>query len=93
MYVVIAAELQTADNISDVIFPGPNIDFNTSNSIFIPASYIQERAMTTGKFYTLANITSYMDYYDYCYYYVYLVGYDRIPIVSIAYDNIHDILP
>ena len=73
MYVVIAAELQTADNVNDVTFPGPNIDFNTSNSIFIPASYIQERAMTTGKFYALANITSYMDCYNYyCYYTLYV---------------------
>lgn len=50
---VIAAELVDADNISDITFPDPNIDFNTDNSIFIPASYIHERSMTTGKLYAL----------------------------------------
>ena len=50
---VIAAELVDTDNISDITFPDPNIDFNTDNSIFIPASYIHERSMTTGKLYAL----------------------------------------
>ena len=54
---VIAAELVDADNISDITFPDPNIDFNTDNSIFIPTSYIHERSMTTGKLYALINIT------------------------------------
>ena len=54
---VIAAELVDADNISDITFPDPNIDFNTDNSIFIPASYIHERSMTTGKLYAQINIT------------------------------------
>ena len=51
--IVIAAELVDSNNISDITFPDPNIDFNTGNSIFIPASYIQERSMTTGKLYAL----------------------------------------
>ena len=45
------AELQSAANVSDVSFPDPTIEFSTSSSIFIPASYIQERSMTTGKLY------------------------------------------
>ena len=51
LYVAIMAELQSAANVSDVSFPDPTIEFSTSSSIFIPASYIQERSMTTGKLY------------------------------------------
>ena len=55
-YVAIMAEVQSADNVSDVTFPDPTIDFNTNNSIFIPASYIQERSMTTGKLYFMPHV-------------------------------------
>ena len=48
LYVVISAELVAADNISNITFPEPNSGYNL-NSIFIPANYIQERAMTTGR--------------------------------------------
>ena len=51
--VVIAAQLVDVDNISNVTFPDPNSNFNMNSSIFIPASYIQERSMTTGKLFIL----------------------------------------
>ena len=82
------AEVQSADNVSDVTFPDPTIDFNTNNSIFIPASYIQERSMTTGKLYAMPHVII-----SYMYVCMYLTGIDPIPIVNIAYDNIHNILP
>ena len=47
MYVVIVAEL--ANNITDVYFPDPNGNLRINNSIFIPASYIQQRSSSTGK--------------------------------------------
>ena len=48
---VIAVELADTDNISDTTFPDPNSNFNISSSILIPASYIHERSMITGKLY------------------------------------------
>ena len=57
LHAAISAELVDADNISNVTFPDPNSNFNMNNSIFIPASYIQERSITTGKFLILANMT------------------------------------
>ena len=49
LYVVISAELVAADNISNITFPESNSGYNLNNSIFIPANYIQERSMTTGR--------------------------------------------
>ena len=51
--VAIAAQLVDANNISDVTFPDPNSNFSMNSSIFIPASYIQDRSMTTGKLFIL----------------------------------------
>ena len=48
-HVAISAELVDADDISNVTFPDPNSNVNIDSSIFIPASYIQERSITTGK--------------------------------------------
>ena len=53
LHVVIAAELVDGDNISNITFPDPNSNFNMNSSIFIPASYIQERSVTTGKLSTI----------------------------------------
>ena len=53
LYVAIAAQLVDADNISNVTFPDPNSNFSMNSSIFIPASYIEERSMTTGKLFIL----------------------------------------
>ena len=53
LYVVISAELVDADNISNITFPEPNSGYNLNNSIFIPASYIQEQFMTTGRIKTV----------------------------------------
>ena len=47
--IVIVAELVDANNINDITFPDPNSNVSINNSILIPASYIQQRAMTTGK--------------------------------------------
>ena len=55
LYVVISAELAAADNISSITFPKPNSGYNLNNSIFIPANYIQERAMTTGRVINVCN--------------------------------------
>ena len=49
LYVVIVAELVNANNINDITFPDPNSNITINSSILIPASYIQQRAMTTGK--------------------------------------------
>ena len=49
LYIVIVAELVDANNISDITFPDPNSNISVNNSISIPASYIQQRSMTTGK--------------------------------------------
>ena len=46
--IVIVAELVDANNINDVTFPDPNSNVSLNSSIFIPASYIKQRAMTTG---------------------------------------------
>ena len=51
--VVIVAELVDANNISDVFFSAPNSSFSINNSIFIPASYIQQRSMITGKLFLM----------------------------------------
>ena len=53
LYAVIVAELVDANNISNVTFPAPNSNLNTNNSIFIPASYIQQRSRTTGNLFFL----------------------------------------
>ena len=50
---VIAVELVDANNITNITFPDPDSNFNTNSSIFIPASYIQERSNITGKLYAL----------------------------------------
>ena len=47
--IVIVAELVDANNINDVTFPDANSNVSLNSSIVIPASYIQQRAMTTGK--------------------------------------------
>ena len=49
LYAAISAELVDADNTKNVTFPDPNSNFTMNSSIFIPASYIQERSKTTGK--------------------------------------------
>ena len=49
LYVVIVAESVDANNINNITFPDPNSNISLNSSIFIPASYIQQRAMTTGK--------------------------------------------
>ena len=60
--VAIDAQLVDADNISNVTFPDPNSNFSMDSSIFIPASYIQERSMTTGKLFILTIICSLYNY-------------------------------
>ena len=49
LHVVIVAELVDANNVNDITFPDPNSNVSINNSISIPASYIQQQAMTTGK--------------------------------------------
>ena len=43
MYVVIVAELVDPNNITDINFPGSNGNLTLDNSLFIPASYIEQR--------------------------------------------------
>ena len=62
LYVVIVAESVDANNINDVTFPDPNSNISLNSSIFIPASYIQQRAMTTGKLFFPNSIKLYCDY-------------------------------
>jgi len=47
--VEIVAQLVDANSTNNVSFPDPNGNLSLSNSIFIPASYIQQRSKTTGK--------------------------------------------
>ena len=47
LYIEIDAQLVDAGNISNITFPDPNSNVSMDSSIFIPASYIQERSMTT----------------------------------------------
>ena len=58
LYTVITVELVEANDIKDITFPNPNSNstISTNNSIFIPASYIQERSETTGKLYALPQL-------------------------------------
>ena len=73
-----------ANNTNDVTFPDPNSNISTNSSIFIPASYIQQRAMITGKFFPSKII------------YVLIktaLGISHVPIVNIIYENIENILP
>ena len=53
VYVEISAELVDACNISNITFPEPDSGYNLNNSIFIPASYIQEQSLTTGRIITV----------------------------------------
>ena len=46
-YIVILATLVDPNNTTGVTFSGPNI--NVNNSLFISASYIQQRSDETGK--------------------------------------------
>ena len=48
MYVAMTAELVDTYSIRDVTFPGSNSNLNLNSSIFIPASYIQQRSGITG---------------------------------------------
>ena len=76
IYIVIVAELVNANNISNVTFPDPNSNISLNSSIFIPASYIQQRAMTTGRLffaksqiYVLnCNVIARYKSYSYCQY-------------------------
>ena len=49
LHVVIVAESVDANNINNITFPDPNSNITINSSISIRASYIQQRAMTTGK--------------------------------------------
>ena len=53
LYVEISTESVAAYDVSNITFPEPDSDYN--NSIFIPASYIQEQSMTTGRIITVWN--------------------------------------
>ena len=56
LFVVIVAELVYANNTSDITFPAPNSNFGINSSISIPASYIQQRSMITGKLFSNVNV-------------------------------------
>ena len=49
LHVAIVAELVDANSVRNVNFPGLDSNLNLSSSIFIPASYIQQRSDITGK--------------------------------------------
>ena len=75
-----------SNNINEnVIFLDPNSNISLNSSILIPASYIQERAMTTGKLFFPNTRCMYCDF-------VTIVGINPVPIVNINYENIQNIL-